>query len=147
MAVKGVKPFRGAVWNGERWEGDPPLRKPREAIRRVSNRMSKKNKEYSLRRKWFLCRLENSVCPVAASGLIPDRFGVKRGHHRCATTIHHAFKRGRYYLDESTWIALSFEGHQFVEMNKQEARDRGWLCDTEETREAWRACHGGLPVR
>lgn len=133
-----LKPFRTAIWNGERWTGTPPRPKPRKPMKRGNSHKRKKlDKVYEQQRKWFLARPENSLCPVAAKGLIPDLHGNKVPHHRAALTVHHAWKRGRYYLDETTWLSASWDGHCWIEMNKAEARRLGWLCDTAETRERW----------
>ena len=102
-----------------------------------SKKRSREDTIYAQRRVWFLGMPENSRCPVAEAGLIPDLNGQILPHWRAATTIHHAWKRGKYYLDESTWIGASFEGHVWIENHKEEARKRGWLCDTTDTKERW----------
>lgn len=102
---------------------------------------------YSDRRRWFLADPANSQCPVAKAGLIPFAFaGETVPHYRASTTIHHAWRRGRYTLDITTWLGCSLEGHIWIEANLAESRKRGWLCDTAETRERWRAAHGGFPL-
>lgn len=141
-----LKPFKSAIWNGVKWEGKPPAKKQCKPIRKISNKKHRKDLVYSQRRKWFLAQPKNSQCPVARDGLVKNLNDQLVPHHRAATTVHHAWKRGRYYLEESTWIGLSFEGHCWVEDNKAESRVRGWLCDTAETRERWRKCHDGLPI-
>lgn len=42
--------------------------------------------------------------------------------------IHHkAGRLGKNYLDESTWLAVSFEGHNWIHNNDALAREKGWL--------------------
>jgi hypothetical protein len=100
-------------------------------MKRVKKSRIALDKIYSERSKIFLSKEENSVCPLTG--------GV-------ADTVHHAWRRGRYYLDESTWLGMSLEGNLWVEANKNEARARGWLCDNAETRARWRQNHGGFPL-
>lgn len=44
-----------------------------------------------------------------------------------STEIHHRAKRGKNYLNEATWMAVSREMHEKVEQNKSWARQRGYL--------------------
>lgn len=111
-----------------------------------SRKRSKLDRIYEQRRRWFLAKVENTTCPVAAAGLIENIFGVICVHHRASTTIHHAWKRGPYILEESTWLGCSLPGHIWIEANKEESRKRGWLADTADTRERWRRMKGGLPL-
>lgn len=110
-------------------------------IRKVSGKRKRENLIYADKRRWFLAKPENAACPVAASGLIKvvPEDAEPRAHHRAATEVHHAWKRGKYFLDESTFLAVSHDGHMWIENNKDEARARGWLCDTAETRARWLA--------
>lgn len=42
--------------------------------------------------------------------------------------IHHkAGRTGKNYLDESTWMAVSRDGHRWIHDHPKEARARGWL--------------------
>lgn len=118
----------------------------RTPVRKVKPSRKKLDLIYGQRRKWFLSQQENSICPMALAGVLPDINGELRPHHRAATTIHHAWRRGPYYLEESTWMGTSWEGNSWVERNKEEARKRGWLCDTAEARALWRETHNGMPL-
>lgn len=51
-------------------------------------------------------------------GVPPDR----------SSEVHHkAGRTGKNYLDESTWMAVSREGHTWIHEHPSEARARGWL--------------------
>lgn len=132
-----MKPFKGASWDGKRWNGQPPRKNRGKALPRRKASKRKDDLEYGRRRRWFLAMPENSRCPVAWAGLLPDINGDFVSHYRLANTIHHTWRRGKYFLDESTWMGMSLEGNLWVEREKEEARRRGWLCDTAETRERW----------
>jgi len=41
--------------------------------------------------------------------------------------IHHTKKRGRFLLDESTWMAVSRVYHEKIHTNPSWARERGYL--------------------
>lgn len=143
-----LKPFKGAEWNGIRWTGTPPQKKSRKKVlRRATSKRHKLNLIYSQRRKWFLSHPENNTCPIAAAGLIRDLYGEFKPHYRSSNTIHHVWHRGKYFLDESTWMGCSLEGHMWINANPDGARSYGWLCDTEETKVAWRDKHNGLPLK
>lgn len=81
-------------------------------IKKVSEKLGNERDEYSIRRKAFLEKPENRRCMVY--------------HFRKATTIHHSRGRGKYLLDESTWIPCSMEGHTRIELNPQWAREKGF---------------------
>lgn len=80
-------------------------------LKKRSNKREIQEKEYSRLRRQFL--LENPVCAVFK--------------HLQATQIHHAKGRYGHYLDVSSWIPVSDEGHRFIHNNPAIAKDRGWL--------------------
>src|SRR5687768_7920981 len=92
--------------------GLKPSRKPmkRSPLRKVSKKLAPKLKQYSIQRKRFL--EENTICPVTGLPTVD---------------VHHAFGRGPYLLDESTWIAVSREGHDWIHAHPNQARAKGWL--------------------
>jgi len=68
--------------------------------------------KYSVLRTEFLAKKENQICPITKQP---------------TTDIHH--KRGRVgslYLDTKHWIALSREGHKFVEENPEWSKQNGY---------------------
>lgn len=86
--------------------------KPRKRINRVSVRRAKEEREYSKKRKQFLQRPENMICPVTG----------KRTNE-----IHH--KKGRVgdlFLDENYWLAVHSEGHEKIENNPEWAKEMGY---------------------
>jgi hypothetical protein len=44
-----------------------------------------------------------------------------------ATDVHHVKKRGKHYLDVSSWMAVSRTAHQWIHDNPKLAREQGFL--------------------
>lgn len=89
-----------------------PSAKP---IAKRSKKRIEDDKVYFKKRKAFLALPENKICNV--SGLP-------------AVEIHHIFSgkdRDKYYLDESTWMAVSRKGHNWIHEHSKEARELGYL--------------------
>ena len=81
-------------------------------IPKVSEKRKIENLKYSVLRIEFLGKKENQVCPITKQP---------------TTDIHH--KRGRVgnlFLDIRYWIALSREGHKFVEENPEWSKKNGY---------------------
>lgn len=93
--------------------------------------MSAKKRIYAQERRWFLSLPENAFCPVAAAGLIGNGeypLEDKVPHHRATTQIHHLAGRiGKNFLDQSTWLAVSGPGHDWIHNHPLEARKKGWI--------------------
>lgn len=96
-------------------------RKPKIGLKKmyVIPKMSKKRKveqlQYSVLRTEFLGKPENQICPITGQQ---------------ATEVHHKYSgkdRAKYYLDASTWLAVSREGHNWIHDNPKEARELGYL--------------------
>lgn len=87
-----------------------PRQRDQKPIRKVSKKMSSELKLYSKLRREFL--EANPFCAVYPN--LP------------ATDIHHKKGRGKYLNDTSTWLSVSREGHQRIEMFPVEAKERGW---------------------
>lgn len=86
--------------------------KSRAPMKRVSDRRKEESKEYLRKRLDFLlvherCQIENCTNP--------------------STQIHHARGRYRFYLDESTWFACCAKCHSYIEVNREWAREKGYL--------------------
>jgi hypothetical protein len=75
-----------------------------------SDKMKDKDKIYNRKRKAFLKKYPR--CYV-----YPDLKSVD---------VHHKRGRGLYYLDESTWIAVSRKAHQDIEANPEWAYEMGY---------------------
>jgi uncharacterized protein YlbG (UPF0298 family) len=68
--------------------------------------------KYSILRTEFLAKKENQICPITKQP---------------TTDVHHKKGRvGNLYLDTTHWIALSREGHKFVEENPEWAKENGY---------------------
>ncbi len=99
----------------------------RTPIRKRSRKGAQRDRIYSDKRKWFLANPDNSRCPVAASGLILDEEGNLRPHFRATVQVHHKKGRGKYYLDEMTFLGVSAKGHRWIHDNVKESYARGWM--------------------
>ena len=81
-------------------------------VRSRGKAMEKRMREYRKRREVFL--RAHPFCSV-----LPDRR---------SETIHHQRGRvGTLLLDERFWIAVSLDGHRWIDANRDEARRRGLL--------------------
>ena len=93
-------------------------------IKKVSEKRNKENEIYFAKRKIFLSRKENIICPIT---------GEK------TTEIHHIKKRIGFaddwakenninlLLDERFWLAVSRKGHIWIHDNINEAKKLGYL--------------------
>jgi hypothetical protein len=71
--------------------------------------------KYSVFRIEFLSKIENRICPIT---------------QKPTTEVHHKYSgkdRSKYFLDVSTWLAVSREGHNWIHDNPKEARMLGYL--------------------
>lgn len=117
-----------------------PLKRCR--VKKVSAKRQREARIYSVKRKAFLeahpwcmillrrmgvdesalCYDETGAAYINICGDITGRMMVPR-----ATQVHHVFKRGKFYLDESTWLAASDSQHRWVHENPSLARAKGLL--------------------
>ena len=93
-------------------------------IKKVSEKRNKENEIYFAKRKIFLSKKENIICPIT---------GEK------TTEIHHIKKRIGFaddwakendinlLLDERFWLAVSRKGHIWIHDNINEAKKLGYL--------------------
>ncbi len=101
----------------DRKPAGPAQKKPiarRARVKRVSERRRKEGAEYAKKRKAFLAaRPRCEAAPLAC--------------RQPSTDVHHRAKRGRNYLDESTWIAVCRTCHDWIHAHPKEARELGLL--------------------
>lgn len=126
-SVKGRKYCKECTYSGK-IEEDTPNEKifikekgfiKLKQIKKVSDKMTVKQKEYSLLRKQFLEKPENSTCAAKLPGICLGSF-------KQDLTVHH--KKGRIgsnLLDTTTWISLCLSCHDWVETHPYEARQLG----------------------
>ena len=84
-------------------------------IKKVSDKKALQDIIYKSERIKFLSLPENKICPITK----------KR-----TTEIHHTYcgkDRAKYYLETSTWLAVSREGHNYIHDNPKESREKGYL--------------------
>lgn len=97
------------------WQKDKVLgtvKKTPKPIPKVSEKRKVEDLKYYAQRVVFLGKPENKICPIT-------------GTH--TTDVHHKKGRvGSLYLDETYWIALSREGHKYVEENPEWAKKNGY---------------------
>jgi len=121
-------------------------------LRRVSKKRVKEMKIYSERRKAFLAahpicqvwlkengwrHLIGEHCDNWIKGNSTDGFTVFATSSQTPPTeldnapksveVHHRERRGKKYLDECTWVAVSRENHIRIHNNPKWARENGWL--------------------
>lgn len=118
-------------------------------LRRVSKKRAKDSRIYLEKRKAFL--LAHPICQVWLkengwadfaypmfgmyakaespypnySWLIADSEDLPLAPR--STEVHHTKGRGKHYLDEKTWLAVSTEGHRKIHQNPSWARKMGFL--------------------
>lgn len=87
----------------------PKVHKP---IPKMSEKRKVENLKYIGQRIVFLGKKENMICPITK---------------KPTTDVHHKKGRvGSLFLDERYWVALSREGHKFVEENPEWAKENGY---------------------
>lgn len=90
-------------------------------IKKVSDKRKIENYQYGKMKKDFMSLPENKYCPIAK-----EVFGIQLE----STEIHHTFcgkDRAKYFLDKSTWIAVSRKGHNYIHNNVKESYQKDWL--------------------
>lgn len=114
----------------------------RTPIRRVSKKRAAANAIYSKLRKEFLAKHpycqwflkyhgidEKDVTPLGVVVLMLG-FTEKEIRIPLSSEIHHMKKpKCKYLNDMSTWMAVSRQGHEWIENNKSQAREMGMLYD------------------
>lgn len=108
----------------------------RTPLRRVSKKRAKLNKEYTEKRRDFLylrplCEIwvELQNAREISIPLLTEIYG-QRDHNRpvYSEDVHHkAGRTGGNFLDDSTWMALSRQAHEWVHKHPKDARALGWL--------------------
>lgn len=91
-------------------------KRARTKIKPVSKRRAKLNREYSKLREKFL--LHNPYCQWSMEVL---------GKPVPATEIHHKKRRGKYFLDTSTWMSVSKQAHLAIHADPKTSYEKGWM--------------------
>ena len=90
-------------------------------IKKVSAKREMEDKIYHQLRKTFLSKPENKFCPV---------FKLMKGVDIRTTDCHHMRGRtGKLFLDTKYWLAVSREGHMYIEENPEWAKEHGFSLD------------------
>jgi len=86
--------------------------KTKPKIKKVSKKRLSKNEVYKQLRIVFLSDPKNKICPITG---------------KPTTDIHHKKGRtGNLFLDTRYWVALSREGHIYVEEHPEWAKENGY---------------------
>lgn len=93
------------------WLDRQPTPKKRKRIPAMSAKRKKEAALYSKKRKAFLEKYPR--CQVC---------GLFSLVHFPSEDVHHTKKRGKYYLDDSTWLAVCRGCHNRIHSNPKEAR-------------------------
>ena len=94
---------------------NPKTQKRAKRIKTVSPKKAKQDREYTKLRKQFL--VDHPKCEIEWD----DKCAKK------ANQVHHVKRRGKNYLNVSTWKASCRHCHEMVEHNGSEAEARGFL--------------------
>jgi len=84
-------------------------------IPKVSKKRLIEDLHYKVLRTEFLAKKENQICPISKQQTVE---------------VHHTYSgkdRAKYYLDTTTWIAVSRDGHNWIHSFPKEARLLGYL--------------------
>ncbi len=85
---------------------------PKKPLNKISDKRKIDNLKYLAQRIVFLGKKENQICPITKTP---------------TTDVHHKKGRvGSLYLDETHWVALSREGHKFVEEHPEWSKENGY---------------------
>ncbi len=111
------KNFEGNKYCKDCWYSKEMLKAPsnKRPIKQKSDKQDVLDVLYSKLRREFLEKPENSTCKAK----LPGCLGVFKQN----LTVHHTKGRGRYFLDQSTWIPLCLSCHEWVETHPKEARE------------------------
>lgn len=117
-----MKPF------SEWLERKPAGPKPKKRLPKKTPRRAKADREYSVRRKQFLsgvifCQAYDAINLHLYRN--DYEYWLKHCPPVCpiATQVHHTKKpKCKYLNDETTWLAVSFWSHQWIEDHKKTAR-------------------------
>jgi len=106
----------------------------RSPLRRVSKKRVKVNAEYMRRREKFLFAHPYCQWWLNRHGFTEsdvNNFVIVKDGTWCevpaATEVHHRKGRGKYLLDESTWLAVSNRGHRWIHDHTKESYDQGFM--------------------
>ena len=91
-------------------------------VRAISREMRLVRAQEATLKAEFLALPENRYCPVMAVIFHKPRVRTEDHHH----TRGKAFPALR--LAVKYWLAVSRFGHDWIERNKEQARQHGWLC-------------------
>lgn len=99
-------------YRSRRPEKKTPEPKPRKPINKVGKKLAKEKKTYLKLRLEFLEKPENMFCAVYP--------------HLRSDQVHHKRGRGKNLNKVETWLAVSDDGHKWIEANPKLARERGF---------------------
>lgn len=91
--------------------------KRKTGLRRTSKKRAKESRAYTALRKVFL--VNHPFCEFCEIS--------QPGAPRPATEVHHKSGRGKFYLAESTWMAVCAGHHRLIHECPQQSRAFGYL--------------------
>lgn len=92
----------------------PKGKAPRRRIPAMSKKRQREAREYSKKRKAFL-----EARPLCEATWV---IWPNRPTRPASTEVHHVKRRGKFYLDESSWLAVGREAHVWLHSHPKEAR-------------------------
>lgn len=104
-------------WSCQQSHSSKPIKKHKPLAPRSTKRI-KEDKEYSSKRKIFM--VANPICQANIPSLCST----------LSTDVHHTYSgadRNKYYLDETTWVSICRNCHNWIHAHSREARELGLL--------------------
>ena len=104
------------------FKGEPEPKKPKKGVPPVSEKRKEINKDYE--RVVRLWRMQRMQIDKFQCEFVRDGERCKKKAHR---SPHHKKRRGKFLLDNSTFLAVCMEHHDWIEQNGKEAEKLGYL--------------------
>lgn len=109
-----------------------PKPKPRTPIKPVSEKAKGLNLKYRSKRRKFMFKKENKICPVSLYFMNDKTLTAEEqldwSRNLKTTEVHHKAGRvGKLLLYVPYWLAVSRKGHTFIHDNPEFSHQKGWL--------------------
>lgn len=110
---------RANQWGEKGWRPKPRKRLPRKSAKRREEEIL-----YDALRKAFLHA--HPRCQMILSRFLDGQQTLAQCRSK-ATDVHHKRGRGKYYLDDTTWMAICRQHHKWIHDNMKEAEALGYI--------------------
>lgn len=109
------KNYEGEKFCRDCWYKKEPTKFPKQRtpLKGKSDKQSVLDVAYTMLRKKFVAK--NPYCQARIAGCTTH-----------TTDVHHKRGRGKYYLDDTTWLAVCRACHAYIETHPTEAKELGF---------------------